>query len=1104
MKSRNFIFAILVCALLIAPTLYGQVDYSTATLRGTVADPNGAVIAGATVTATNSSTGLSKEAKTSSDGSYRFSALPPGVYQVSTVATGFSKEVFKGLELTVGQSATYDIHLKVGVSNDVIEVTAADMPLIQTEQSQQANTINSLQVQELPNLNRSFTNDVYTLPGVSNSDSTRAQNPGFTGYLTTGFSIGGSNGRNNLSTIDGGENEYGTGQYRVTNLPVDAIQEYQVNRNAFAAEFGFTDGSAINIVTKSGGQKWHGDAFGYFRDQHTEATNFFNGLEGFPKAFSQNVYMGGSLGGPLVKDKLFVFSAYEFQRLDTPFFNSILNSSEAQGISTPGLGANCATQFANHTPDQLCYVNALKASGDPFLVGFANGITPGLTPLNDPQLATILNRDNGVFNAPDRLHNVIARLDFTKSDRDTFTMRVGYAHNNFHSAIAGITNSTPDGSGLFVRDFSILGTWTRAINPNLLNQMLVQVVPHNSSQALPNADNGINFSLGNLGAPGLGGTSTFGQPSLIPYKAHQQRYQFEDDITWSRGVHTFKFGASYRPANYTVEDDLWFNNEFDFKDGLLPLITLAPAAVQGHLVGFNLANGLPATGPQTTNLSAGQSFAFGLPVDVVAGFNNPIWHGWGHYFGSYVQDSWKMSPRLTINAGVRLDVDGEPSPLGAAFYASPRLGFAWDVFGSHKTIFRGGAGIYYAPVDVLIPSYGSLLDGSGRYINEVLQILSQTDPRVAELWGLGLATGKLPFGHLSPSDFAAVGINTTTPGASVGYSVAPNYKNPYSFQASTGIAQQLGKDFSLELGYNMYHAVHLQMPVETGYARIPAGACPAAVLAVFPTCTDATGGPLYAPTGSQFQHTTYASNGSSIYHGLTASLTRRFSHGLQFQANYTWSKTIDDTIDFASFQNWFRPDMLSSFRAVSVFDIPHIFVVNAVYVTPFKPGQGALSAILGDITISPIITLRSGLPFSVRIPNSVNKINGQTLDSNYAIPFLSSRDNNRGAPFYTWDMNLQKAIYINRDRGVRLNLIVQAINLLNHVNFNHVNDVFDLNGIPAGGIVQTARGPLNLITGPFTGLKGVRPTSASQLTNPLFFSQADVPRQVQFGLRLAF
>jgi len=1115
-KPRNFIFSVLVFAVLMMSTLFGQVDYATATLRGTVMDQAGAVVAGATITATNTSTGISKVVKTSSDGAYRLSALPPGPYQVTTVAGGFSKEVFKGLELTVGQSATYDVHLKVGVASEVVEVTGENMPLIQTDQSQQANTINSLQVRELPNLNRNFTNDVYTLPGVSNSDSTRAQNPGFTGYLTTGFSIGGSNGRNNLSTIDGGENEYGTGQYRVTNLPVDAIQEYQVNRNAFAAEFGFTDGSAINIVTKSGGQKWHGDAFGYFRDQHTEATNFFNGLEGFPKAFSQNVYMGGSLGGPIVKDKLFIFTAYEFQRLDTPFFNSILNSPEAQGISAPGLGANCGAQIASGSPDQLCYVNALKASGDPFLVGFANGITPGLTPTNDPQLAKILTRDNGVFNAPDRLHNVIMRFDYLKSDRDSFTLRAGYVHNNFHSAIAGITNSTPDGNGLFVRDFSILGTWTRTINPNLLNQVLIQVVPRNRSSALPNADNGINFSLGNLGAPGLGGTSTFGESSLIPYKAHQQRYQFEDDITWSRGNHTFKFGASYRPANYTVEDDLWFNNEFDFKDGLLPLFSLAPSTpvgpcpplpvplspVQCHLALFNLGHGLPAGGPQTTNLSAGQSFAFGLPVDVVAGFNNPVWHGWGHYFGSYVQDSWKMSPRLTINAGVRLDLDGEPSPLGANFYASPRLGFAWDPFGSHKTIIRGGAGIYYAPVDVLIPSYGSLLDGSGRYINEVLKILSQADPTVAKLWGLGLATGKLPFGHLSPADFAAVGIDTTTPGASVGYSVAPNYKNPYSFQASTGIAQQLGRDFSLELGYNMYHAVHLQMPVETGYARIPVGSplCPP----LDPGCTDATGGPLYAPIGTPVQHTTYASNGSSIYHGLTASLTKRFTHGLQFQANYTWSKTIDDTIDFASFQNWFRPDILGTYRAVSVFDIPHIFTANAVYVTPFKPGQGALSAILGEITISPIITLRSGLPFSVRIPNTTNKINGQTLDSNYATPFFSSRDNNRGAPFYTWDMNLQKAIYVNREHNVRLNLIAQAVNILNHVNFNHVNDAFDINGIDANGNVLTARGPVNLITGPFTGLKGVKPTSASQLSNPLFFSQADVPRQVQFGLRLAF
>jgi hypothetical protein len=1139
-KSVKFsIFALMVCALLMMGTAWGQVDYATASLRGTVTDPNGAVIAGATVTVTNSSTGIARTTKSAGDGSYRFPALAPGQYQIETEAHGFAKALVKSFDLTVGQSALYDAHLKVGAATEVVEVSAENIPLIQTDQSQQANTINLRQVEDLPNINRSFTYDVYTVPGVTNSEAPRAQNPGFTGYLTTGFSIGGSNGRNNLSTIDGGENEYGTGQYRVTNLPVDGIQEYQVNRNAFAAEFGFTDGSAINIVTKSGGAKWHGDAFGYYRNQSTEASNFFNGFTGGgSKASSQHAYMGLSLGGPLVKDKLFFFTSYEYQKLDTPNFGNvgILTAPTVLGISNPNLGnnnpaGNCATQFAATTPDQVCYVNALKASGNPFLVGFGNGISPGLSPLNNPALNTILNRDNGVFNNPDRLHNAIARFDYQGSDRDTVTLRIGYAHNNFTSPLDGIINGTPDSYGLFVRDFSILTSWSRTINPNLLNQVLVQIVPRNRSNAIPFHDNGVNFSLGNLGAGGPGGTSTFGGPALLPYLAHQQRYQFEDNVSWTKGAHTLKFGASYRPANYHVENDLWFNPEFDFKDGILPLFALAPSSpagpcpplppsvqlspVQCELAKFNLGHGLPISGPSSTNLTAGQSFAFGIPADVIAGFKNPVWQGWGHYFGGYIQDTWKMTSRLTWNAGVRLDVDAEPSPLGTNFYASPRVGFAWDATGDHKTLIRGGAGIYVAPIDVLIPSYGSLLDGSGRYINQVLGVLSPTDPRVPQLWQTAIALGIYPTGHLTPQQFQQFstvvnpapphnvlipGYDPNAPGATVGYSVIPDYKNPYSFQASFSIDRELVKDLSLELGYNMYHGVHLQMPVETAYSEIPHGSplCPTAA------CTDATGGPLYAPTSGQFQHTAYASNGSSIYHGMTASLTKRFSHGLQFQTNYTWSKTIDNTIDFSSFQNWFRPSRIDLFRAVSVFDIPHNFTANAVYVLPFKAGQGALSSILADISLSPTLTMHSGLPFSVRTPSLVNKINGQNVDNNYAMPFLSSRDNNRGAGFYSFDMSFQKALYINRDRGVRMDVIVQGTNLLNHVNFNKVNDVFDINGIPATGTVQTARGPLNLLTGPFTGLHGVVPTNASQLNAPLYYSSADVPRQIQFGLKLAF
>src|SRR5579864_6951854 len=333
------------CGLLVVLGLLSanaQVDYATATLRGTVLDPQGAVVSGATVTATNPASGLSKSAKTGGDGAYRIPALPPGTYQVTIDAPGFSKEISKGVELTVGQIQVYDAHLKIGSASETIEVSSDSIPLIQTEQTQQANTINQVQVDALPNINHNITQAVYTLPGVANADAPRTQQPGFTGFGTTGFSIGGSNGRNNLSTIDGGENEYGTGQYRITTIPQDTIQEYQVNRNGFAAEFGFTDGSAINIVTKTGGNQIHGSGYGYFQNHSTSAQNFFNGIESLPSAYSQNTYAGFSLGGPVKKDKLFFLLAYEYRNLDNPDYSNanILTAPTVLGLNNPALGQN--------------------------------------------------------------------------------------------------------------------------------------------------------------------------------------------------------------------------------------------------------------------------------------------------------------------------------------------------------------------------------------------------------------------------------------------------------------------------------------------------------------------------------------------------------------------------------------------------------------------------------------------------------------------------------------------------------------------------------------------------------------------------------------------
>src|SRR5215813_9503015 len=319
MTKRSFGLLILLLAFMIWPRpSHGQVDVSTATLKGTVFDPNGAVVSGAIVTVTNTEKGISKTARSGADGTYQIPLLPPGSYQLQVEATGFIKELVRDLQMTLGQTTVYDMNLRVGAVTSVVEVTA-EAPLIQVEQTQQANTINQNQIEALPNINRNMTAAVFTLPGVSNSEATRTQQPGFTGFGTTGFSIGGSNGRNNLSTIDGGENEYGSGQYRVF-IPVDSIQEFQVNRSSFAAEFGFTVGSSVNIVTKSGTNQLHGTAYGYFRNHATQNNNFIDDLRTGQELYSQNVITGGTIGGPIIKNKLFFFTSYEFLKSDVGAF----------------------------------------------------------------------------------------------------------------------------------------------------------------------------------------------------------------------------------------------------------------------------------------------------------------------------------------------------------------------------------------------------------------------------------------------------------------------------------------------------------------------------------------------------------------------------------------------------------------------------------------------------------------------------------------------------------------------------------------------------------------------------------------------------------------
>jgi len=1095
--------------LTITISAFGQADVSSAAVKGTVTDPQGSAVVGAVVSVKDLDQGAIRTATTDSNGEFQVRLVRPGNHQITVEARGFSQYLIKDVQLTVGQTATYEIKLEVaGVKTEVVVTTSS--PLIEVERTQQSNTIEQRQVENLPNINRNMTAAVYTLPAVTNSEATRTQQPGFTGFATTGYSIGGSNGRNNLSTIDGGENEYGSGQYRVF-IPVDSIQEFQVNRNGFAAEFGFTVGSAINIVTKSGSNKYHGSAYGYFRNNTTQAINYIDqvqtqlnqtspGVGNEP--FHQNAYAGGTFGGPIKKDKLFYFMSYEYQKLDAGGFNFLLNSPAAQGINAA----------------QADYLNKIDIAGktNQALAVIAAQLRQKLVPQNDPNLLRMLTADNGAFDSLTRTHTLLSRVDYQPTSRDSLNFRFALSR-----ALVG-AQSYPSGASLVTRDYSILGNWAHAASSSVVNQLRVQIVPFNRADNVPNADKGsiadpsvLNSTPSAISIDGfaIGGfvpNFTFGHPAAIPYLAHQKRFQFEDTLSFIKGSHTFKFGASYRPVDYHVEDDLYFAGQYNFASATYPILCAlgTPAesfnCVRGVLSPAQLAvaafNGV---GPPAARLSGAQAFVSGLPSFVHSGFNNPAWQGWAHYFGAFAQDTWKVSQKLTLDFGARVDSDAEPSPLKHRTYVSPRLGFAWTPFDDRKTVIRGGGGIFEGPIDVLIPSYGAILDDSGKYINQILP----TGLPAASIYQAGLAAGLLPFGHVSESflnnirnTFFPNGVGTGKGNANrVVFEVDPDYKNPYSIQASLSIQRELFNNLSLELGYLMYHGLHLQMPVEVNYRETGV--------------VDPFTGPLYtAIDPTILQKVGYKSIGKSIYHGMTVSLNKRYSSGLLLTANYTFSKTLDDAIDFSSSQVWFRPTRLNLFRGVSVFDFPHVFTMSGVYNTPFKAGAGHnfLSRAFADLTFGPILTLRSGIPFSIRLPNLAN--GAASTDRNFATPFAASRNTSRGDHFYSMDLRIQKTMFVIRDRGVKVNLIADGVNIFNRANFNKVWDDFtSLNPYPTGfnssanPVITFANGDtMNILTGPFK-VNGFKPTSFRQLSGvPGAFVSAGTPRQIQFGLQVIF
>ena len=1059
MSTRQFVLLVLLSIALIPPPLgYGQVDYSTATLKGTVLDPQNLLVAGAKVTIKNPNTGFSKTVVTGGDGEYRIPLLTPGTYQIQVEAQGFAKAA-GNVSLSVGQIANYDIHLQIGSMAATVEVSG-EAALVQTEQTQQANTIGERQVIDLPNLARDFTGSVFTLPGVSKSEAPRAQNPGFSGFQSSGFSIGGSNGRNNLVTIDGGENDYGSGQLRTPHTPVDSIQEFQVNRSSFAAEFGFTSGTAVNIVTRGGTNEYHGSVYAFFRNQSTDAANYFAPKTG-NKATEQNFVPGVTFGGPIIKNKLFFFTSYEFMKTDTPQFRSYATSAAAQPFSS--------------YPAQIAYVNKLAASGDPNLLPIAGLLQFVLTPASFPDTARLLNPNTGTFNDWKKFHNWVTRVDYQPSSNDTINVRFALMNDDSSRMyILDPLNSWDDATLQYWRDYTLLGSWSHVFSPHLLNQLRVQVVPSDTAKVPLVSPDTAYLTLGSLG--------NFQGEHYEPYNARQRRFQFEDSVTWTKARHTMKFGGSYRPVSYLINDQLWMRGEFNFYDGAIPLVLPLSSLLSPEAFAYLAASPVGLPGSDVT-LSALQSFDMGIPVAFRQGFGNPQWQGWGHNLGVYAQDSWKVTPTFTVDFGGRMDYSAEASPVPHHVFFSPRVGFAWNPRGDQKTVIRGGGGVFVAPVPFYNDYILNLLGGSGKYINQFASSISEIDPNThlpipVELWGYGVATGKLPFGQLTADDLGALGFQVPGQNNQVIVNTNRGFQNVHSVQASLSVQRELVHNMSLEVAYQMYHGLHQQLPIDTNVMETGA--------------IDPFVGPIYTQINPKYtQIETYSSIGSSIYHGVTISLNRRFSDGLQFQANYTYSRSIDDNTDFNNNFMPFRPTRIDLERGVSAFNITHNFVASAVYTTPFTHGGNALSRVLADVTISPVLSVRTGIPFTIRVPGLQNGTLGESL---YARPWNAGRNTGIGPNFYGLDMRVTKSFYVDRERGMKLDMLVEGTNILNHTNFSAVNDQLPADpsfALPNGG---------TLLNGPYH-ISGFKTSDPSQ---PLAFKSAFDARQVQFGLKFIF
>ena len=1086
--AKCFFVSLLVFAL--SAVAFAQ-STTTGSIGGVVTNPNKEVVSGAAVTVKN--IGTNKEDTATSDDSGRFKVpnLQPGNYSVTVNSSGFSPSTMDSVVVEIGRETNLEVALSVGPVTGTVDVSA-EAPVINTTQQDFSTNLNQTSINELPVNGRRWSNFAILTPG--------AVPDGNFGLI----SFRGISGLLNNSTVDGGDNNQAffseeRGRTRSAySISQSAIREFQVNTSNFAAEYGRSAGGVINAITKSGTNEFHGSGFFYDRNNKWGARNpgsfitrFANGVTTRDALKPKDVryQFGGTVGGPIVKDSLFFFFSYDEQRRNFP---GVANFSTSNYLSTVNLctsaGApGCSTALFNASlknPNRILTDNQINS-----VLSFINSMT-GETPRRGDQ----------------RLF--LPKIDWQVNSNNQFSAT--YNRLRWKSPAGVQTGATVqrDRAGFgndFVEIDSLNMRLSSTISSKLINEFRFQWADElDSAFAQPPLPGEPTTANGFSPQVTLTNGLTFGKANFLDRVAlpDERRFQFADSLTYTTGNHTFKFGTDINRVRDIDEN----------------LFTGAGAYTYGNIndfildyLNFTSGGALTTAGKvcSTSTRTVGKCYT----SNYQQGFGPPRFQFHTTDWAFFAQDDWRVTPRLTLNLGLRWDYEQFPQPflVNPALPQTgnrpsdknnfgPRIGFATDLSGDGKTSLRGGYGIYYGRINgtIIINSLINTGLSTGQAVSSVAPVCPTVN---------GFAPGNpnnpvcptpasVPLGNPTAPIFPNI-LASAPPGTAAVNYFRKGFQNPLIHQGDLVFEREVARNTVVSASYLFSFGNHLTTFVDTNL-NPPTSEGRVSIL----------DGPLAGQTwvfpyyrglrpNTSFGNILEIRDGiSTKYNALVLQANRRLTNGLQFQSSYTLSRSQDNggsqssatfTPGFSSLFDPFDPQADSGY---STFDRRHKFVASVVYNTNFKSLDGAGKAIFNGWTIAPIVNMFSGFRYTpvtngfttsaVFGSSPAGGVNG----SNGSLRFALLPNNFFHTPSIKYvDLRVSRRFTIKEN--AKLELLAEGFNIFNRTQVTGVNNRMYQLSIQNGQVVGT-----------FDPTFG----TPSDLSNGFFFRE----RQIQLAVRFEF